>query len=201
MSASINLHVGASCFNLPWHRMRSTEHFWLIEPNEHIRRMLIKKIHKISAKNTLTFRSAITTTNGPIILQSLSEEFLATRDIEGEDEWMLGISRVKGDLNSGRNLLDQELFIPNIVENEVDGRTLDTFLYEHMDNSDHLNSLVIDTEGHDFDIINSYSFRIKPRFLKIEHKHCTGSVNQVCQRLESVGYTVYVEREDIYAHL
>lgn len=201
MTRRLNIHVGASCFNLPWHRMKDTQsEFWLIEPNPYIRRRLLKKIREIRAKNALVFSEAITTTNGPVTLQCLSDEFLESREIDGGDEWMLGISRLENN-NSGKNLLDQELFIPHVVYVEVEGVTLDTFFADYAPDRTQfeVETMIIDTEGHDFDIINSYSFAIRPRFLKIEHKHCTTPIERVLNRLKKVGYSAYVESEDIYA--
>ena len=41
-----------------------------------------------------------------------------------------------------------------------------------------------------------YSFRIKPRFVKIEHKHVDDIL--LAKKLEENGYLVWVENDDIY---
>ena len=72
---------------------------------------------------------------------------------------------------------------------------LDTYLNKM--NIDHLDYLKMDVEGHETDIIESYSWRVKPTFIKMEHMH----IDDINMRkiLEEQGYVVYVERCDIYA--
>ena len=57
--------------------------------------------------------------------------------------------------------------------------------------------LKIDTEGHELNIIKSYSWKIKPTFIKLEHSHID---NLYCESLlKDLGYLVYREANDLYA--
>ena len=57
--------------------------------------------------------------------------------------------------------------------------------------------LKIDTEGHEMNILDSYSWNILPSFIKIEHAH----IDDVYAKslLEARGYVVYTEASDMYA--
>ena len=47
--------------------------------------------------------------------------------------------------------------------------SLDTYL--RLNNIEHIDYLKIDVEGHETDIIESYSWKVKPTFIKLEHMH------------------------------
>ena len=79
-------------------------------------------------------------------------------------------------------------------EIEVPCLTLDEALKGHSGNIDFMK---IDTEGHENNIIQSYSFKIKPKFLKIEHKHVDDIYLSL--KLTENGYLVWKEKDDIYA--
>jgi len=60
-----------------------------------------------------------------------------------------------------------------------------------------------DTEGHDYNILMGYDFRIKPRRVMFEHKHIDGlcrvdrKYRELSDRLESLGYKkVHMDTED-----
>ena len=72
---------------------------------------------------------------------------------------------------------------------------LDTYLDKM--NIDHIDYMKIDVEGHETDIIEAYSWRIKPTFIKMEHAHID-DINMK-RILEEQGYVVYTERDDLYA--
>jgi len=73
--------------------------------------------------------------------------------------------------------------------------TLDDYIDLHK--IEKIDFLKIDTEGHETDIIENYSWKLKPTTIKLEHKHID-DVNMK-RILENNGYIVYVEKEDIYA--
>lgn len=73
-----------------------------------------------------------------------------------------------------------------------------------------LRSLVIDTEGHDFEILNSLDFNlIKPNKIIFEHKHMEGTnktvgekYNTILIKLLSFGYVkTHMDTEDTYLEL
>lgn len=80
---------------------------------------------------------------------------------------------------------------------------------------EHIDLLKIDTEGHDLPILMSYSWKILPSIIKFEHCHYSGreydysrvGINQekhtqeyenFISRLESMGYKVWEENQDVY---
>ena len=73
--------------------------------------------------------------------------------------------------------------------------TLDSLITEN--EIDHIDFLKLDVEGHETNIIESYSWTIKPTFIKLEHWHIDDK--NMKQMLESQGYLVYTEDRDIYA--
>jgi len=72
---------------------------------------------------------------------------------------------------------------------------LDTYLDQM--NITHLDYLKMDVEGHETDIIEAYSWRVKPTFIKMEHFHID-DINMK-KILEEQGYIVYKEQADLYA--
>ena len=57
--------------------------------------------------------------------------------------------------------------------------------------------LKVDAEGHELNIFMNYSFKIKPRMIKVEHKHVSDTI--LARKLELNGYLVWTEKSDIYA--
>ena len=72
---------------------------------------------------------------------------------------------------------------------------LDTYLDKMK--IDHIDYMKMDVEGHETDIIEAYSWRVKPTFIKMEHFHID-DINMK-RILEEQGYIVYTERSDLYA--
>jgi len=73
-----------------------------------------------------------------------------------------------------------------------------------------LNSLVIDTEGHDFEILNDLDLNLlKPKKIIFEHKHMEGTnktvgekYNTILNKLLSFGYIkTHMDTEDTYLEL
>ena len=75
--------------------------------------------------------------------------------------------------------------------------TLDSLIAEN--EIDHIDFLKLDVEGHETNVIESYSWIIKPTFIKLEHWHIDDK--NMKRMLESQGYLVYTESRDIYAIL
>jgi len=112
------------------------------------------------------------------------------------DDWVKGISHVASTNHKGTKLLEMR-------ENQkhVKGKyklpcvTLDSLIDQH--GIQRIDYLKLDVEGHETNIIESYSWRIKPTFIKLEHQHID-DINMK-RMLESQGYIVYTEGRDIYA--
>lgn len=84
--------------------------------------------------------------------------------------------------------------IPNIQVDKiiVEATTVDEIVY--LNKIDDIYLLHIDTEGHDYVILDSYSFRVKPKIVIFEHKHMDGFMRtstlyeKLCKKLEGLGY-------------
>jgi FkbM family methyltransferase len=118
--------------------------------------------------------------------------------ISDGDDWVKGISHVASTNHKGTKLLEMR-------ENQgfVKGKykfpcmTLDTLIDQY--GIEKIDFLKLDVEGHETNIIESYSWKIKPTFIKLEHWHIDDK--NMKRILESQGYLVYTESRDIYAIL
>ncbi len=115
-----------------------------------------------------------------------------------KEDWAVGAHHVVSSSHQGAKLLDlpDNDFLRG-EEITVNCMTLDDFI-----DSRHITEIdfcKIDVEGHELNIISGYSWRVKPKFLKIEHKHQSGG--QLDPILLSQGYSLFVEQDDIYAVL
>jgi FkbM family methyltransferase len=114
------------------------------------------------------------------------------------DDWVHGISHVASPNHKGTKLLElnaNRQFIGR--KDTLPCMTLDTLIAEN--EIDHIDFLKLDVEGHETNIIESYSWIIKPTFIKLEHWHIDDK--NMKRMLESQGYLVYTESRDIYAIL
>ena len=58
-------------------------------------------------------------------------------------------------------------------------------------------AIKIDVEGHEMNILESYSWDIKPDFITMEHSHIDDLY--AAAFLKEKGYLVYTEQSDLYA--
>lgn len=111
-------------------------------------------------------------------------------------QWQRGISSIVEDNHKGERLFDYEenkILISKTIQAPC--LTLDDLLQKH--NILSIDYLKIDAEGHEINIIDDYSWSIKPTFIKLEHMHVDDIY--VANLLKSKGYIVYTEQRDIYA--
>ena len=115
-----------------------------------------------------------------------------------EDKWCVGAAHVLHDNHHGDKMLLREINKDKYLgETTVKAMTLDTLI--HQEGLEEIDYCKIDVEGHEQTILESYSWRVKPKFMKVEHFH---SDRDLLKRLlESQGYTVLTERWDYYAFL
>ena len=110
-----------------------------------------------------------------------------------DGSWLTGCSHIVSPNHMGYKLSsnpDRQGDFDEIIQ--VDCITLDELLV----NMQTLDFLKVDAEGHELNIFKNYSFRVKPRLVKIEHKHVDDTV--LAKRLEENGYLVWTEKDDIY---
>ena len=111
-------------------------------------------------------------------------------------DWTRGISSLaqsKGVIHMDAN----ESFRGETIR--VKTKSLDDFFDELGEEDMVIDFLKMDIEGMEYEVLDTYSWKIKPQLIKLEHKH----INDVKMKtlLEMQGYLVYTEREDMYAIL
>ncbi len=80
--------------------------------------------------------------------------------------------------------------------------TLDDLIKKH--NVERIDKLKIDTEGTEYQILDTYSWVIKPKEIKIEYSHWHKrdiKVEEYIKTLENIGYEVKMEKNDFVAVL
>ena len=126
-------------------------------------------------------------------------DFTVSKDLTNEDRsmaWVRGISSVTADNHKGERLFEYKDNAKFIEEHlQVPCMRLDSLIAKYK--FEHINYLKIDTEGHEINIIEDYSWDIKPDFIKLVHSHIDHLY--VANILEAKGYIVYIENRDIYA--
>jgi FkbM family methyltransferase len=118
--------------------------------------------------------------------------------ISSGSDWARGISHVASQNHKGNKLLELDANKHHLSETRsMQCMTLDSLIAEN--EIDHIDFLKLDVEGHETNVIESYSWIIKPTFIKLEHWHIDDK--NMKRMLESQGYLVYTESRDIYAIL
>ena len=130
----------------------------------------------------------------------------AISDYDGEitmavgdgEQWATGASHVTAPNHAGTRLLD--LPVNKFLRKEdikVKCMSLDSFIAANRITS--IDFCKIDIEGHEATVLRNYSWVVKPAFMKIEHCHTPGNV--LDEILSPQGYTIFVEKDDIYCVL
>lgn len=160
-----------------------------VEPIPEYRDSLRKKIG--NHPNALFEECAISSYNGYMDMTYIQPD-------SASEQWVRGISHASF---SSSNLINKNIeqgYNIGIPKNiKVPCITLDTLLYKY--NIDEVEYLKIDVEGHELEIINKYSWRIKPKQLKIEHKFF--DFRTLMRLLIKQGYAVLPAKDDLYAVL
>ena len=114
--------------------------------------------------------------------------------VGNDDHWVTGVSHVVSDNHLGYRLSehpDRQNDFSEVIT--VPCVTLDTLLHDW----EYCDLMKVDTEGHELNIFMNYSFRVKPSLIKVEHKHVSDSILR--RKLETNGYMVWTEKDDLYA--
>lgn len=117
---------------------------------------------------------------------------MAVPDDDGS--WLAGTAHVTSDHHLGYKLSehpDRAGDYPREIEAYC--VTLDQLL----SGVEHVDFLKIDVEGHELNILMNFSFSVRPNLIKVEHKMVDDKLLR--RKLETNGYLVWTEKDDIYA--
>jgi len=126
-------------------------------------------------------------------------DFTVAKDMTTTDRslgWARGISSVTAENHKGERIFDYKDNHKFVEEHiTVPCMRLDSLIAKYK--WEHINYLKLDVEGHETNIIEDYSWDIKPDFIKLEHSHIDDLY--ISNILRSHGYIVYNEQRDLYA--
>lgn len=178
------LEVGCSDFNNLAHFVDHGWDVFMVEPVPRYAESLRSKY-----PGATVVEAAISNVNGTLPM--------AVFNTDRKHEWMKGISHL--DVKEASGLVDRNAALGSGTKQviEVEALTLDTLLSVY--NINDIEYLQIDVEGHELVILENYSWRIKPKYLKVEHKFIDD--NRLAALLTAKNYHVSVERDDVYAVL
>ena len=178
----IGAHNGRTDDHLFGYITKNKWHGILVEPVEYLYKELIKNYHGVEG---LSFeQKAIGTNTGQQIFYSIK------KSTESMPSWYNQLGSFKKDV-----ILKSKEHIPNIeeliVETKVDCITMPDLMLAHQ--VSHIDLLLIDTEGYDFEIIKSIDLkRINPAIIIYEHVHLSNADSKACiLKLEAEGYRVH----------
>ena len=164
-----------------------------IEPISFVNESLQKKIREKYNKRPVVAKfhqCAISDYNGIILMKYVNPT------AKNWLQWVRGISAIDNGINN--NGINARVWNTNEIETtEVQCYTLDTFL--EMAGITEVDFMQIDVEGHELNILRNYSWKIKPKRMKIEHMWCGWAPIHLL--LEQNGYKCRVEIEDIRGEL
>lgn len=161
----------------------------LVEPIPEYYKSLVSKVGMSpNAMAAQVVNAAITDHDGVVDMDT----------VPGGPGWMRGISHISSEVleNTVSGLVKKNA--PDAMRKiSVKAMRLDTLLTAS--EIDHIDLLQMDVEGHELVILNDYSWRIKPSFIRIEHKFVDDTI--LFALLESKGYKCWTEQDDIYGIL
>lgn len=170
---------------------------FLVEPIPYFYKQLTQKLAEVP--NMHVIQAAISSYDGTAKMLTL--------DTFGEDgsanipAWMRGISHMKPAEGQAIDNFTSGLITRNApqhaLEIEVPCMTLDTMIQQN--GITEIDFLQMDAEGHELAIFNAYSWNVKPKVMRIEHKFVDDTV--LSQLFTNQGYMCWTERDDIYAIL
>ena len=193
------IEIGSNCFDTC---LQLAKNGW--------KGVMIEAVPKIFAKmkkqnedypiNSLNL--AITDYDGEIefAVPKLAEDEAAVDNLIFE-EWMTGVGHViskdhKGmngiglmESPEGKNILHEKI--------KVKCKKLDTLIEDL--GIDKVDYLKVDTEGHELNVLEAYSWDVLPTMMKIEHRHLSEDAKDKLKDLfKGKGYVVHNERFDFY---
>ena len=166
----------------------------MCEPANKFRENLINLAKHIDNRENLVIESAaISDFDGETEFTEVMDTSSGSRET---GIWRRGISSITDVHHKGErilNLADNSDYIDSVYS--VECMRLDSLIKKN--DITEIDYLKLDVEGHETNILDAYSWSIFPTFIKLEHAH----IDDIYARelLESHGYLVYVESDDIYA--
>ena len=142
--------------------------------------------------------AAITTKDGETTINYVEDP---------REEWLKGIGYT-GEHKQWSNYFWENDF--NVKSDSVESMRLDTLIERY--NIKEIDLLKIDVEGLELDIIEDYSWSIKPRILKIECVHWevknddnkdinVGMTKDIINKFQDMGYIIYKDSNDLYGFI
>lgn len=111
------------------------------------------------------------------------------------DWWVKGLGHVSGFKNNGIEMRDN--FAGNSKTIQSNFLTLDSYFSMMKINS--VDILKVDVEGHELKVFENYSWRIKPRHIKIEYTFV--GLDPIVQLLKQQNYECMFDSEDVFGTL
>ena len=186
----IGSHVGDSSNDPIYTKIDSTTRLILVEPVPYIFEQLCQNYASRDTGNITFINKAVSNSVGDTTMTIPSK----CNDFSKFPMWA---SQLSSSTPSHVSCHLPELITECIV---VETTTIDEIIKEH--NITTIDLLHTDTEGHDYDILNSYSFSIKPYAILFEHKHMDGTCivgkryRRLCNILKSLGYIFKYKTEE-----
>ena len=130
---------------------------------------------------------------------AITKEPTHTKVLYYDPEWAEGWARGVGTLDMDMNTFNAN---PDWIEHEriqyLHTITLDDLIKKH--NVERIDKLKIDTEGTEYQILDTYSWVIKPKEIKIEYEHWKLrdiNVGDYIQMLNNKGYECSMDEHDL----
>ena len=159
----IGSHIGNSVNDPIFSKVSKDSKLILVEPVPFIFKKLKKNYNKFFPNNNFVFiNKAVSNKIGEITLTIPSER----NDFSKQPFWASQLASVNSShiFKHIPSLLTDEIVVPCTTLNQI----IDEY------NITELDLLHTDTEGHDYDILMDFNFKIKPKIIQFEHKHMDG---------------------------
>ena len=165
-----------------------------VEPIKYYIDKLPKK-ENVHYENSCILPKKLIPENKQVDIQFWDFDFINSKGDDGS--WMKGVSNTDLDRNTF-NMNEQ--WMKHAKKIKVNALSLDELVDKY--NVTEIEYIKIDIEGRDFEILQDYSFKVKPRLIKMESKFLEGRGfphEMVKSFFEEKGYIVYFEKTDLYA--
>ena len=213
MNEKFFIEIGSGDFDTLLGLARNGWHGIIVEPNADLLRNLIRY------ENVIYENMAILDYDGKTSFLHYDYGFLTSTDpVRPSEQFSLirdhmlrGMSTTSVDYNQFNALAQEETGNPEFKNfeqlTEVDCITLDTLIDKYYIKK--IDYLKIDAEHKDHIILESYSWKIKPTFIKVESRFWKDLSSRsedkedietrITELLTNMGYIVYSESYDLYA--